>query len=312
MDEVVIQTNNLTKSFGRQIAVRDLTLRVGIGDVYGFLGPNGAGKSTTIRMLLGLIRPNRGEALLFGCNISKNRREILKDVGALVEAPSFYKYLTARDNLRILSRLSGGCTEKRIDEVLDVVGLLDRANDKVCTFSHGMCQRLGVAQALLPQPKVVILDEPTSGLDPQGIKDMRELIKWLATEQKVTVFLSSHLLHEVEQVCNRVGIIHRGKLLAEGNVDQLLQRKTEVVEFTVDDASRAAEVVRHFEWAEITAVNTSRMEVQVAHQRIPDLNRSLVNEGIGVFSITPKTVNLEELFFDIIRNTSGDVNNNPS
>ncbi|MDI6828644.1 MAG: ABC transporter ATP-binding protein [Armatimonadota bacterium] len=301
MSNQVIETTGLTKFFRKRRVVDNLSIRVSYGDVYGFLGPNGAGKSTTIRMLVGLIRPNRGSAVLLGNDITRNRIGALKYVGALVESPSFYKFLTARQNLRLLSRLSGTCDDRRIDEVLDTVGLLDRANDKVKTFSHGMCQRLGIAQALLPNPKLVILDEPTSGLDPQGMKEVRELIKRLAQDRKVTIFLSSHLLYEVEQICTKVGIINQGRLIAEGDVDNLLNREMNLIEFKVGSGLRAQDVLNQSSQVEIISVSNDSLIVRTHHKYVPELNRALVASGIDVFSIIPQRVSLEDFFLDIIR-----------
>jgi len=301
MPDVVLETIELTKSFRKRRAVDELSLRVFEGDVYGFLGPNGAGKSTTIRMLTGLVRPNRGTARLLGYDVRARRLDAIRHVGAIVESPAFYKYLSARENLRIFSSLSGGCDRKRIDHVLDTVGLLDRANDKVKTYSHGMVQRLGIAQALLPNPRLVILDEPTSGLDPQGMKDVRDLILQLAREQKITVFLSSHLLHEIEQVCNRVGVISRGKLIAEGAVSELLRRETEVVEFTVNDPPRAAEILARFESLKVLNSENGRLAVQGPEGSIPEANRILVGEGLAVSAIIPKMMTLEDLFLKLVQ-----------
>ena len=306
MSDIVLETIGLTKNFRRRRAVDDLSLRVYDGDVYGFLGPNGAGKSTTIRMLTGLVRPNSGTARVLGREIGSHLVQALREVGALVEAPALYKYLSARENLRLFSRLSGGCDGRRIDYVLDIVGLLDRANDKVKTFSHGMLQRLGIAQALLPNPKLVILDEPTSGLDPQGMKDVRELIKRLASEEKVTVFLSSHLLHEVEQVCNRVGIINNGRLIAEGDVEQLLRQEMELVEFSVEQADRASEVLSRLDWIEVlrSAIppgeGQGRIVARTPTERIPEANRALVEAGVDVSAIVPKAMTLEDLFLRVL------------
>lgn len=300
MTDFIIETIGLTKNFRARRAVDDLSLQVREGDVYGFLGPNGAGKSTTIRMLTGLVCPNRGTARLLGRDVRSERIQALREVGAIVETPCFYKYMSARENLRIFSRLSGGCDARRIDEVLDTVGLLDRAKDKAKTFSHGMLQRLGIAQALLPNPKLVILDEPTSGLDPQGMKDVRELILRLAGEHKITVFLSSHLLHEVEQVCNRVGIINRGKLIAEGDVKQLLHHDVEMVEFQVSDSNRAVEILDTFDWAQAMNSGTCHVDVRAPAERISEVNRALVTAGVEVSAIVPKTMTLEDLFLKLV------------
>lgn len=300
MSEAVLETIKLSKSYRGRRAVRDLSLRVYEGDVYGFLGPNGAGKSTTIRMLTGLVRPNHGTARLLGHDVRTHHLDAVREVGAIVEIPAFYKYLSGRENLRILSRFSGGCDDRRIDEVLDTVGLLDRARDKVKTYSHGMTQRLGIAQALLPNPKLVILDEPTSGLDPQGMKDVRDLILRLSREQRITIFLSSHLLHEIEQVCNRVGVINRGELIAEGSVADLLHREAESVEFAVDDGCRAAEVLGRLDSLKVVEWADGRITVQGDARGIPEANKALVGEGIEVSAIVPKTPSLEELFLRLI------------
>jgi ABC-type multidrug transport system ATPase subunit len=300
MPDIVLETTGLTKNFRTRRAVDDLSLQVHEGDVYGFLGPNGAGKSTTIRMLTGLVRPHHGTARLLGYDIRTDRVRALRDVGAIVELPAFYKYLSARENLDIFSRLSGGCDRERIDHVLDTVGLLDRAKDNVKTFSHGMVQRLGIAHALLPSPKVIILDEPTSGLDPQGMRDVRELILRLAKDEGITIFLSSHLLHEIEQVCNRVGIINRGKLVAQGSVQDLLKQEMGVVEFATNDSNRAAEILGRLDSMKIIECSPGLVSVSAVTQQIADANRALVAEGLDVFSIVPKTMNLEDLFMKLI------------
>ena len=303
MPEVVLETIGLTKDFRNRRAVDGLSLRVFKGDIDGFLGPNGAGKSTTIRMLTGLVRPNSGMARLLSHNIRTDRVRALQSVGALVESPTFYKYMSARENLSVFSRLSGGCEARRIDQVLDIVGLLDRANDKVKTFSHGMLQRLGIAQALLPAPKLVILDEPTSGLDPQGMRDVRELILRLAGEEQVTVFLSSHLLHEVEHICTRVGIINRGRLIAEGDVAQLLQREVEIVEFAVDKADRASEVLDGLSWVKVLPSPAGRGHIAacIPAERISEANRALVTADVRVSAVIPRAMTLEELFLELTR-----------
>jgi len=305
MPDIVLETNNLTKDFGGRRAVDDLSLQVRAGDVYGFLGPNGAGKSTTIRMLVGLVRPNKGTAHLFGSDVQIARRDALGRIGALVESPSFYKYLSARENLRILSALSGGCTAKRIDEVLDLVGLLDRARDKVRTYSHGMQQRLGIAQALLPDPELIILDEPTTGLDPEGMKHVRELILRLAKDLGKTIFLSSHLLHEVEQVCSRVGIINRGKLVAEREVASMLGAQTGLVEIRVGDGMRAEELLSAVPDVRVISRDGNALSVRVRPDQIPALNRLIVNEDIDLYTVTTKATSLEDFYLNLVQGDTG-------
>ena len=300
MTNIALETIGITKSFRKRCVVDDLNLTVYEGDIYGFLGPNGAGKSTTIRMLTGLITPHRGTARLMGIDVRKYGHKSLKDVGALVETPAFYRYMSARENLSILSQLSGGCSSERIDQTLEIVGLLDRANDKVKGFSQGMRQRLGIAQALLPNPKLVILDEPTNGLDPQGMKDVRELILHLARDQKITVFLSSHLLHEVEQICTRVAIINRGKLAAEGTVKDLLNTKSGVVTFQVSDVKSASEIIRQYKGTELLSTESDTVTIRAEGDAAAQINRLLVMGNVDVRSIIPRSNSLEELFLDLI------------
>ena len=213
-EEKIIEIKGLTKKFKDVKAVDELSLNVNKGDIFGFLGPNGAGKSTTIRMLLTLIRPNEGTIRIFGKPLNEERAIILKDVGAIVEKPDFYNYLSAYKNLEILGRISGReISSNRIMEILEIVGLKERSTSKVKTYSHGMKQRLGIAQALLHDPELIILDEPTTGLDPQGMKEIRDLVIHLRDEKNKTIFLSSHLLSEVEQIANRMIIINKGKTI---------------------------------------------------------------------------------------------------
>lgn len=306
MSNIALETIGITKSFRKRCVVDDLNLTVYEGDIYGFLGPNGAGKSTTIRMLTGLITPHKGTARLMGIDVRKYGHKSLKDVGALVETPSFYRFMSARENLSILSRLSGGCSTERIDQTLEIVGLLDRANDKVKSFSQGMRQRLGIAQALLPNPRLVILDEPTNGLDPQGMKDVRELILHLARDQKITVFLSSHLLHEVEQICTRVGIINRGRLAAEGTVSDLLNTKSGVITFNVSNVKSASEIIRQYEGAELLSTESDVVTIRANSDAASQINRLLVMGNVDVSSIIPRNGSLEDLFLDLIEGGKDD------
>jgi len=222
--DLLLQTRNLTKSFGDKTVIDRLNLHVRKGDIYGFLGRNGQGKTTAIRLVTGLIFPDSGDVVIDGHNLRQDFKRAIANVGAIVETPSFYGYLSGYDNLKLMANLVPGIHKDRIDEVLDMVRLSRRARDKVRTYSLGMKQRLGIANALLGHPKLIILDEPTNGLDPQGMKEIKEMIVQLAAEKRITFFISSHLLHEVEQICNRVGMIHNGTLLVEATVDELAQK----------------------------------------------------------------------------------------
>jgi ABC-type multidrug transport system ATPase subunit len=227
----IITIRGLSKRFNHLQAVDNLNLEVLEADVYGFLGPNGSGKSTTIRMMLSLVRPDSGTIDIFGMSLKNSRKDILSRIGALVEKPDFYEYLSAYKNLEILSSYFGRKDSRdRIMEVLEITGLQDRANSKVKTYSRGMKQRLGIAQAILHDPELIILDEPTSGLDPQGVKDIRDLILYLSREIHKTILLSSHQLHEIELVANRMVIIDKGKAVIEGEVKELLKDKNQGLE----------------------------------------------------------------------------------
>lgn len=213
----------MTKSLGGRKVIDHLQLQVQRGDIYGFLGRNGQGKTTAIRLITGLIFPDSGDILINGHNLRTDFKKAIANIGAVVESPSFYGYLSGYGNLKLMANLVPGLTKSRIDEVLEIVRLSHRANDKVKTYSLGMKQRLGIASALLSSPKLIILDEPTNGLDPQGMKEIKELIVQLASERNITFFISSHLLHEVEQICTRVGMLDHGKLLLEAGIDELKQ-----------------------------------------------------------------------------------------
>ena len=303
-NEIVLRTRGLSKNYGRLWAVDKLDLDVRRGDVFGFLGPNGAGKSTTIRMVTGLIRPAAGSVELFGRDARQHRSDVLRKVGAIVEEPAFYRYLSGRRNLEILAAMSGGAPRERIDEVLDIVGLRERARDKVAKYSHGMRQRLGLAQALLPRPELIVLDEPTSGLDPQGMKEVRDLIRHLAQREQVTVFLSSHLLHEVEQVCNRVAVIHKGKLITAGNVADIKRDDAEVVRIAVDDRERAAALLEGEPWVTAVSAEGQRLRVRMAHHRAADANALLVGAGLRVSALEPEQRSLEEAFLALMNGSN--------
>ena len=298
--EHIIEVHGLTKKFRNLTAVNNLDLNVYRGDVFGFLGPNGAGKSTTIRMLLSLIKPNEGEIKILGLPLEKHRSEILRKVGAIVEKPDFYLYLSAYKNLEILGRLSGADVSKtKIMEMLELVGLAKRASSKVKTFSHGMKQRLGLAQALLHDPELIILDEPTTGLDPQGMKEIRDLILYLSKTKNKTIFLSSHILREVEIIATRMIIINKGTTQVEGTVDELLNTDKMSVSVEVDSVDETIKIINESKWKEFYQ-NHSRSEVQfnMMKNEVADLNRFLNEKGVMVSAVVPVR-SLEDFFLKI-------------
>jgi ABC-2 type transport system ATP-binding protein len=298
--EVVLRTKNLSKKFGKRWAVKDLNIIIRQGDIFAFLGPNGAGKSTTIRMILTLLIPSSGSIEIFGVDPYRNRNVVLSRVCGIVEKPDFYLYLSAYKNLEILGSMTRRIRSREIMEVLDLVGLTPRAFDKVKTYSHGMKQRLGIAQALLTKPELIILDEPTAGLDPQGMKEVRDLIKKLSAEGKITIFLSTHLLSEVEQVATRMAVINRGELTAQGSVSELLDREPTDYSVQVSPSDSALEVVRKLPWVEVLSFEKGKMELRVEGGRASELNRFLMTNGIDVSSIYPHRT-LEDFFLKITK-----------
>jgi ABC-type multidrug transport system ATPase subunit len=299
----IIRVTGLTKKFKDLAAVNDLSFSVKQGDVYGFLGQNGAGKSTTIRMLLTLIAPSAGTIELFGKKLQGNKHEILSQVGAVIEKPDVYKYLSAYDNLRLFAKLSGKkIGPAQLMEQLETVGLASRAKDKVKTFSQGMKQRLGIAIALVHDPKMIILDEPTNGLDPHGIADIRNLILRLSRERNKTILVSSHLLTEIEQIATRVLIIDKGKKLVEGTAEELFDPAQTVVELSTLDNAAAARQLAGSQWAiMLQPQREGRVVLKLDRKSIPDLHRYLVQHNVDVLSLQPRH-SLEDYFLQL---TSG-------
>ncbi|HSS22218.1 MAG TPA: ABC transporter ATP-binding protein [Pyrinomonadaceae bacterium] len=295
MNQFILQTENLTKRYGRRTVVDDLSLQIERGDIFGFLGQNGAGKSTVIRMLLGLVRPTRGRIRLFGTDTSQSPLKVLGRVGAIVEAPAFYENFSGRQNLRIFAAMSGGATAKQLEETLELVSLRDRAEDPVCTYSHGMKQRLGIAQALLPHPEFVILDEPTDGLDPQGIQDVRSLLPRLRDERGLTIMLSSHLLFEVERLCNRVGIIHAGRLLYQGRTQDLITEE-KTVRISAEPLEEAYQLLRRDARLSVNRNGSRSIYVKMPPDQLPEVNALLVTNDIRVMELAPQRATLEEVF----------------
>lgn len=299
----VVSIKNLNKTFKDFKAVSDLSFTVEEADVYGFLGQNGAGKSTTIRMLLTLIAPTSGTLELFGMNLRQHRREILQQVGAVIERPDLYKYLSGHENLLLFAKMSGlRLTRNQLMEQLEVVGLADRAAGKVKTYSQGMKQRLGIAVALVHNPRLIILDEPTNGLDPQGIADIRNLILYLSRQLKKTVIVSSHLLSEIEQVATRMLIIDKGKKMAEGSVSELFDPAKTIVKLSTDNVGAALSRLKTSNWANtITQTSGHLITFQVHKNQVALLNKDLVALDIPVLGLQPGN-SLEEYFLSLTGN----------
>lgn len=300
-EEKIIEVSHLVKNYGKFKAVDDASFDVFRGDVYGFLGPNGAGKSTTIRTILSLIKPTSGQIKIFGENISTHRHYILQRIGCIVEKPDFYNYLSAEKNLEIFARISGvDISRKKIHEIIEFVGLKGREKDKTRGFSHGMKQRLGIAQTLIHDPELIILDEPTTGLDPQGIIDIRNLILQLKNERNKTILLSSHILSEIELIANRMVIINKGKIIVQGSVTELLNAQDLIVSFHVDNVSNANNLIQNSGLElEIESVEGNSLLVHIAQEKIPVLNKMLCDNNVQVFSIEAKR-KLEDYFLKLM------------
>lgn len=295
----VIKVQSLSKNFGALKAVDQLSFEVKAGQVYGFLGQNGSGKSTTIRMLLSLIHPSEGKIEIFGQSLSENRSAILEQVGAVIERPDLYPYLTAREHLTLFAKLrQQPVTAAKIDATLSQVGLFARANDKVQTYSLGMKQRLGIGIALLHDPALIILDEPTNGLDPQGIADIRELIKSLSKEQGKTVLVSSHLLSEIEQIATHILIIHQGKKMAEGPTETLLDPNKTIVQIKTLDDLAAKNILLQSDFKAHVLDRKEGLYLGIPKLQIPALNNFLVNAQIAVLSLESKN-SLEDYFLQL-------------
>lgn len=301
--QAIVNVTGLTKQFKNLTAVRDLSFSVNEGDVYGFLGQNGAGKSTTLRMLVSLVEPSAGEVEIFGKKLRTHRNEILREVGAVIEKPDVYKYLSAYENLKLFARLSGvKITNEKLMSQLDQVGLAARAKDTVKAFSQGMKQRLGIAIALVHDPTLIILDEPTNGLDPQGIADIRNLILHLSNDLKRTLIISSHLLSEIEQVATRVLIIDKGSKIIEGNAAELFDPSQTIVELQTFDNEYALQQLQLSPWNDyLQAQRDSAILIKLDRQLIPQLHRNLVEMDIQVLSLQPRH-SLEDYFLQV---TSG-------
>lgn len=298
--EKIINTKNLTKVYGTESAVENVNLSVNKGEIYGFLGRNGAGKTTTISMLLGLVKPSKGQINIFGKDFFKNKKDILQRIGSTIEFSGFYNNLNAEENLKINAKLIGVHKKDAIKDALKTVGLYDERNKKVGNYSLGMKQRLGIARAILHNPELLILDEPTNGLDPVGIKEIRKLIKKLAETKKITIFMSSHILSEVQQVATTIGVIHEGKLLKEIKLKDLRKQNRKYVEFEVSDDSKTTMLLEtEFNIYDYEVYPDNKVRIYTAHDKISEINRLIVKNNIDVTKIYLSEDNLEDYFIKL-------------
>ncbi len=289
-----LTATSLTKIIGKKTIVDSVSFELQRGEIFGFLGPNGAGKTTTIRMLVGLIRPTAGHVTICGFDQRREFEQAMRCVGCIVENPDLYRFMTGRENLEHFARMLGVAMSE-IPRVAELVSLSHRLEQRVGTYSLGMRQRLGIAQALLGDPKLLILDEPANGLDPAGIREIRELLRRLAEERGMSIFISSHLLAEIELTCDRVAIIHKGRILREGSVRELISSRREM-ELRVDDVGRAETIVRERNLSFRT--DTDRIWVAIEEPDAPPLIAALVQSGVNVFHAQRRTQSLEDMFLE--------------
>ena len=296
-----LQIQNVTKTFGRKIAVDNVSFDLYPGEVFGFLGPNGAGKTTIIKMVMGFFRPDEGTIIINGFNRKTHYEAAMASIGGIVENPEMYNTLSARLNLKMYARLHKGVTSERIDEVLELVGLSDRADDPVKKYSLGMKQRIGLAQAMLHHPKVLILDEPTNGLDPAGIHLLRDVLKKLAHEEGVAVMVSSHLLSEMQLMCDRIGIISHGKLLQICSIEDLMQKaqSSSVYRIKTSNPSKAKEILSEVYPNRISNIGSDTLDIEIDETQINECVRTLVASGSDILGVQKQESTLEDIFLEI-------------
>ena len=296
MENTVLELKNVSKSFGKRKVIDNISLKVNSGEIFGFLGPNGSGKTTTIKMILRLIDSDEGEIKVNGFDNRKQFEQAMECIGAIVENPDMYKYMSGIDNLKLHARIRN-IDEKRIAEVLEMVGLKDRAKDKVGKYSLGMKQRLGLALTLLHNPKVLILDEPTNGLDPAGIKQLRDILKKISHEENVAVFVSSHILTEMQQMCDRVAVLDNGKIVKIEQITSSEEEKIETIELRLKNKEKAIKILK--EKFEVDAKEEKdSLLVTIQTEKVPEGVQELAIEDVGVKAVIPREHNLEEIFFD--------------
>ena len=296
MENTVLELKNVSKSFGKRKIIDNISLKVNSGEIFGFLGPNGSGKTTTIKMILRLIDSDDGEIKVNGLDNRKQFEQAMECIGAIVENPDMYKYMSGIDNLKLHARIRN-IDEKRINEVLEMVGLKDRAKDKVGKYSLGMKQRLGLALTLLHNPKVLILDEPTNGLDPAGIKQLRDILKKISHEENVAVFVSSHILTEMQQMCDRVAVLDNGKIVKIEQITNSKEEKIETIELRIKDKTKAIKILKEKFEVDAKEENDSLL-VTIQTEKVPEVVRELAIEDVGIKAVIPREHNLEEIFFD--------------
>lgn len=300
-DDIILKVDNLCKSYSRKPILKNISFEVNKGDVFGFLGPNGSGKTTTIRSILGLIKKSSGNVRINDYDMDKDFIKGIKQVGAVVETPKFHEYLSGYDNLKLIANLQKEIPKENIQKVLDTVGMSKKSKNKVKTYSLGMKQRLGIAMALLNDPKLVILDEPTNGLDPQGIKEIRDLIRDLAKNKGITFFISTHLLAEVEQVCNKVVIIENGQILIEGNMKDLLNQDKDRVEIICQNTELAKFTIEKLAYAKVESIQENKLMIELEIDRQEELNKHLYDNGVDLKYIIPKNQSLEDYFISVTK-----------
>lgn len=297
--ETVLELQQVKKTIKGRTIIHDLSFSVRAGEVFGFLGPNGAGKTTTIRMMVGLMKLSHGDIVICGESITKNYAKAVRHIGAIVENPELYKFLSGYKNLQQYARMVKGVTKEKIDEVIELVGLQDRIHDKVKTYSLGMRQRLGLAQSLLHNPKVLILDEPTNGLDPAGIREIRDHLKKLTREKGMAVIVSSHLLSEMELMCDRIGILQKGELVDIQKVRDEGTEEKDTYFFHIEQKEEALAVLSQFDCVK----KTSGFEIKLSKQEVPDVISLLVRENIRLYEVKIITKSLEDRFLEITGGT---------
>ncbi len=298
-NQIVLKTQGLTKYFGKRRIINNISFEVGAGEIFGFLGPNGSGKTTTIKMILGLLDIDAGKVYIGGCDREKDFENALRQIGGIIENPDTYGYMTGYQNLIYYSRLRGKLDRARIDEVVRLVGLENRIHDKVKTYSLGMKQRLGLAQAILHHPKVLVLDEPTNGLDPAGMRELRDTLKYLAASEGIAVFVSSHILSEMQLLCDRVCIISAGTVLRTCNVEELLDEQSHGYRFILRPADRARAVIDSLFQGRLLAQQGDTFDLNCPEDEVPSVIAQLMQNGAAVYGVQPAVRSLEDSFMEI-------------